>query len=142
MFLLIWRTWGILVIPILVVAFVLGAFLGGVFESAGLSGHVGLRLGYAIATLASAAAIWFMAKAIAGRPTRRLIDQATGREVLIRRDAGSLFFINTKYWAFIVLALGLLMCIVADDAPGGAFATDAASSAGVSQAAADASQSQ
>ena len=141
MFFLIWRGWGILLLPILFVWFMGGAVLGGIFDSSGLSPHVSLRLAYAITTLAAAAGIWFLAKALTGKAARRLVDPNTGQEFVIRKDAGSLFFINMKYWTFIVLALGLVMCIIGDTTPGGALSKlDAASGDAASPAADAASQ--
>ena len=43
----------------------------------------------------------------AGRP-RRVFDPDTGRDVFVTRNAGSLFFIPTRYWAFIALGLAVL----------------------------------
>ena len=107
--LLIWRGWGILVIPIVAVAFFASMFLGVALEPLGLAHNWAYAAGLALGAIVSALSIWFLAKSLSGKVVRRLIDPATGKDVLIRRSAGSLFFIPTSYWAYIVAVLGLLM---------------------------------
>ena len=109
---IIWRGWGFLVIPIAFACFVVGAMMGASLQGMGLAANWAQALGYLIATAVAAGGIWIIARMITNsRPPRRLVDQQTGQEVVIRADAGSLFFIPTRFWAFIVLALGLLMTV-------------------------------
>jgi hypothetical protein len=55
------------------------------------------------AALTYALSIW-----LNRQPARVLIDKATGREIVLkRRDA--LFFIPVAYWAYIFLALGVVV---------------------------------
>jgi len=68
----------------------------------------------AIVSVIGAFGLWLIANRIeTSDPERVFIDKATGREVRIRRSAGSLFFIPTKYWAFIGGALGIFLAIEA-----------------------------
>lgn len=68
-----------------------------------------LGIVYSVAELLAGVAIWYFARRIESRPGRVLIDNATGREFTLRRSAGTLFFVPTRYWAFIVPGLSLLV---------------------------------
>jgi len=109
---LIWRGWGILVIPIFFLMLVLSVALGRALVLAGLPGYWPLVVSNVIASVVAGVAIWFIAKAISGKVVRRLVDPNTGKDVLFRRSAGSLFFIPMRYWAFIVVALGIGMSAI------------------------------
>jgi len=95
---LIWRGWGILVIPIFFLMLVLSVALGRALVLAGLPGYWPLVVSNVIASVVAGVAIWFIAKAISGKVVRRLVDPNTGKDVLFRRSAGSLFFIPMRYW--------------------------------------------
>lgn len=110
MFFIIWRGPGFLVIAYGFGAVVVAMVLGGVLTSLGVRSDWAMSAAIAIAAIAGAAAIWFTAKALSG-PSRRLVDPATGQTFLMRRDAGSLFFIPTRYWAFVLLVVGLFVAI-------------------------------
>ena len=61
-----------------------------------------------VATSALAAlSIWAIAHHIESEPGRVFIEQATGRQVVFKRSAGSLFFIPTRYWSYIVVGAGV-----------------------------------
>ncbi len=117
MFFIIWRGWGFLVIPLAIAAGIAGIGAGLILERAGLAADLRYRICAAVSGAAGAALIWFVARALEGGPTRRLVDSDSGRQYVIRRSAGSLFFIPTRYWAFIVLALGLLGSALGSAAP-------------------------
>ncbi len=109
---IIWRGWGFVVLPIVIACVIVGGMMGTGIASLGLAATWANALGTLIATAVGAGGIWIIAQMITrGRPPRRLVDQQTGQEIVIRPDAGSLFFIPTRFWAFIVLALGLLMTV-------------------------------
>ncbi len=109
---IIWRGWGFLVLPIMFACALVAEMMGNALTGTGLASNWAHALGYVIATAVGSAGIWIIAKLIVGnKPPRRLVDQATGQEVVIRADAGSLFFIPTRFWAFIVLGLGLLLAL-------------------------------
>jgi hypothetical protein len=109
---IVWRGWGILVIPIAFACFIVGTMIGTGLQGTGLMPNWAQAAGTLIGTAVSAGGIWIIAQMITNsRPPRRFIDQQTGQEIVVRSDAGSLFFIPTRFWAFIVLALGLLMSV-------------------------------
>ncbi len=118
MWFLIWRGWGILVVPVLAVCLVAGVMIGaGVATAAKLPEIWEMRIGYTAAALLSGGGLWLITKGLT-KPPRRLVDPATGREVLLRRDPGSLFFIPMKAWVIIAPAFCLLMILVMWDGKG------------------------
>ena len=108
MFLIIWRGWGILVLPIAAAAFFAAMALADFMMSLGVSRYVADPIAFTTASAAAGAGIWFLAKALTGRNKRTLVDPATGQQFVYGSSAGSLFFIPTRYWAFIILAVGIL----------------------------------
>jgi hypothetical protein len=101
---LVWRGAGIFAAIIMVVT-IFGAHWGAQQAAPGArlidAGAVGAG------GLVGGLVIWFMAKALESGPARVLVDRATSQEVTIKPDAGSLFFIPTKYWAFFSVLAGL-----------------------------------
>ena len=105
MFFIIWRGWGIIVPGLIFAAFVLEVMLEGVVGRQIFHTYRGLDA--AVVGVTAGLAIWFIARAIENRPGRIFIDKASGREIKVGANAGSLFFIPTRYWAFITAGLGL-----------------------------------
>ena len=100
----IWSGWGFLVAVIGLVLWGAGYGLGAVVApgmplAAGVGGFLG--------AMGAAVAIFYFARAIESKPGRTLIDAKTGEQVVIRNSAGSLFFIPTRYWTYIVPVLGI-----------------------------------
>lgn len=101
---LVWRGYGALVALIAVAAFFLaGAINAGAHLQPPYSGMV---LGSC--AVFAGAGVWVFAMWMEGRPGRTYIDKASGREFTVGQDAGSLFFVPTKYWAFIIPGLWML----------------------------------
>jgi len=111
MFFLIWRGWGILVPVFVVLGFVVGVGFSSLVP--GAHSPYAMPVSYAVAGLVAGVGIWFTARAIEARPGRVLVDKATGREFKVGANAGSLFFIPTRYWAFVALGLGLILSATA-----------------------------
>jgi hypothetical protein len=105
---IIWRGWGLVVLPVAFVAFSIGV---GVIEGTHIAPGVLSGLVCVVAGALAGLAIWAIAHHIESEPGRVFIEQATGRQVVFKRSAGSLFFIPTRYWAFIVVGLGVLIGI-------------------------------
>ncbi len=87
-------------------AFMLMAVLEGVVGRQVFYSYRGLFA--AVLGVVAGFAIWFITKAIEDKPGRIFIDKATGQEIKVGANAGSFFFVPTRYWAFIVVGLGLL----------------------------------
>ena len=103
--LLIWRGLGI------VALFIAGGFaVVGVLVADGLNlGSSGENTLMGLAMIPAAAAIWWVAKRREGQ-TRELIDATTGEHVVLTKG-DSLFFIPLRWWAPIVVVVGLLVVI-------------------------------
>ena len=106
MVIIVWRGWGIIVPGIWFAALMLSAVIQGAVGSGTYLAYRGLIA--AVVAVVCGFAIWFIAKAIESRPGRIFIDKATGREIKVGANAGSFFFVPTRYWAFITVGLGLV----------------------------------
>jgi len=106
---IVWRGWGILVPLFLVVGIVVTGLVRSLFGAAPIGPAQALLP--LLTGLVAGGAIWFAAKALEARPDRIFIDKATGREIKVGANAGSFFFIPTRYWAFIALGLGALLAV-------------------------------
>lgn len=106
---IVWSGWGFLVA-------IVGVALWGVGFVIGTSVAPGTPLVAAVlgfvGAIGAGVAIFFAARKFEGKVERTLIDQQTGQEVVLRRNAGSLFFIPTRFWAYIVPALGAGLSIL------------------------------
>ena len=110
--LVIWRGWGILVIPIVAltgipVIVILNLAAAGLKLPA-WTGFLALALGL----FAAAAANWFIGKRFNGAPGRELIDPKTNERVVLK-SRHSLFFIQMEYWAIPLALLGVFAFISA-----------------------------
>jgi len=112
MWFIIWRGWGILVVPLAFFGLVGGVLISIGLESARVPKDVSMALGAAAASVLAGIFIWFTAKALSGGPQRRLVDADSGQQYVLKRDAGSLFFIPMRFWAFFVGVAGLLMSLL------------------------------
>ncbi len=54
---------------------------------------------------------WPIGRYLHAKPGRVLIDKATGQEITIKPEH-HLMFIKVEYWAFIFLAIGLVVLII------------------------------
>jgi hypothetical protein len=104
----IWRGWGFIVLLFGFAAAALAAIIieRGSVESAVAVGSIDI----ASAAL-GAFGVWLFAHRIDSRPHRILIDKKTGREIRVGPSAGSLFFIKTRHWPYIMLAIGVIFAI-------------------------------
>ena len=108
--LLVWKGWGYLVVVI-----TLGILIAVQFAVDRAFGdpHFYTLHGWpkGIGMLLSAAAIYFAARHFKAQPARTLIDKATGREFVLRREH-SFMFVPMEYWTFILAAIGLVLFFV------------------------------
>ncbi len=105
---IIWRGWGIAVIPIAFVSLMLG---GGIIAAAHLEHSPFAGLAMVGSAALGGLAIWALAHRIESEPGQVFIEKQTGREVEMKRSAGSLFFIPTRYWSFVVVGFGVLAAV-------------------------------
>jgi hypothetical protein len=105
---IIWRGWGFIV---LLFGFAAAALASLIIERGGIRSAPMVSLIDVAAGALAALGIWGFTYKIDSQPGRVLIDKKTGREFTVRRSAGSLFFIKTRYWPYITLAIGALYAI-------------------------------
>jgi len=107
---IVWRGWGIVVLPIAFVAMFLAITI---IHSIGASSPAIVGLVEVAVSGAAALGIWMLVNHIESEPGQTFINKATGQEFEVKRSAGSLFFIPTRYWAYIVVAAGVFAAIQA-----------------------------
>jgi hypothetical protein len=95
----IWRGSGLMVVLIL---------LGAMTVSIAAFGWAGIPAEVGAGGLIAAAGVWAFARRIERRAPRVLFDQATGERIVIKADAGALYFIPTRYWAYVFGVVGVL----------------------------------
>jgi hypothetical protein len=59
----------------------------------------------------AALAVWALVHKIESQPGQVFIEKQTGREIMVKRSAGALFFIPTRYWPYIIVAFGVLVAV-------------------------------
>ena len=107
-----WRGFGLAVAPIAAAA-VVGAIATTVkLKSSGLEPVLAVRVAWLGAMLVGAILIWAFAMHMAGKPRKR-VNPKTGHEYLSRDHAfaGHFCFIPTRYWALILLTLGITVAV-------------------------------
>lgn len=106
---IIWSGWGILVVPITLLAGgTVFAVIAALLTAAGLERLSGF--GLAAGLLAAAAANWWAGRRLNGGTGRVLLDPATGQHVVLRRTH-SLFFIPMQWWAVPLAVAGGFMLL-------------------------------
>jgi hypothetical protein len=108
---LIWSGWGIIVVGFLAVGLMVTFGTTDALRQwlpYGPAGSVGLLVGGVLA----AAGIYLFARWRENGQSRTLIDEATGERLEVRASAGSLFFIPTRFWTWIVLVLAVLIAVL------------------------------
>lgn len=101
---IIWSGWGILVLVFAAVGFFLGIPLGGAISA---DSNVAAGLSFVLAGLATGLGSFLLARKIEGGEGRAFIDEKTQQRVVVKPHAGSLFFIPTRYWAYIGPIVGI-----------------------------------
>ena len=114
---IIWSGWGIVVVLIGAVGLFVGVGAANSLEAwlpYGPAQSVGIVLGGILA----ASGIYFFAQWRESGESRVFIDEASGQRIEVRQSAGSLFFIPTRFWTWIVLALSALFAATMFSATG------------------------
>ncbi len=108
--LIIWKGMGLVVLLIgILVCLALNIFCAAVFRQ---NDYFQTHLWVWLAALwITGALCWPVGRYLHRKPGRVLIDKATGQEVIIKHEH-HLMFIKVEYWAFIFLAIGLVVLVV------------------------------
>jgi hypothetical protein len=117
MFFIVWRGLGILVPVMAIAVLIFGAIVESMGVSFGLPQQQAVLFGEVIGSLLAGAALFFIARKIESQPQRVLVDQATNQRVVIKRNAGSFFFVPTRYWSFILPAMMIALALYATLSP-------------------------
>lgn len=124
---LIWSGWGILVLVFFIIGGLIGIPLGSLFPQ---DGDIGVAVMMITGGLVAGLGSFFLARKIESGEARAFIDEKTGQRIVVRKSAGSLFFIPTRYWAYVApvlgIALGALMMMSPSEGAAGPSAEPAA----------------
>lgn len=103
---IVWSGWGIMVVVIAAIGLVVGVGASDTFsQNFGLAYGPSQSAGIVIGGLLAASGIFLFSRWRESGEARVFIDEATGQRVELRPSAGSLFFIPTRFWTWIVLAI-------------------------------------
>lgn len=108
---LIWSGWGIIVVVFAALGLLLTFGVTDVLQewlSYGPAGSVGFLIGGAAAALG----IHLVANWREGGGARADLHERPGEPIEARRSAGSLFFIPTRFWSWIVFVLFLAVAVL------------------------------
>lgn len=107
-----WSGWGLAVLGLGFAAFVGGVFVGeALMSSFALAYGPAFSAGYLSCGLAATVLMDLLAKWRDSKPTRVLVDEATGERFEFGANAGDLFFIPIRYWSWIALGLTALLTV-------------------------------
>ena len=106
---IIWSGWGFLVAVFYVVGYLIGIPVGGLVSS---DPNVATAVSFVIAGLLAGLGSFLLARQIEKGEGRAFIDEATQQRIVVRKSAGSLFFIPTRYWAYAGPVLGIAIAVL------------------------------
>lgn len=112
---LIWSGWGIIVVVFVALGLLATFGAADVLQQWLPYGPAG-SLGFLIGGVAAALSIHLVASWRERGQARALIDEATGERIEVHPSAGSLFFIPTRFWSWIVLILFVAIAVLQFDA--------------------------
>ncbi len=101
-----WRGWGCVVVVIGFIALclaILATYALGIYYYT--TNVVGLFL------ILAGVVTWFVGKRMNRDRERRLVDPATGEDVIVRNDH-SLFSIRVEWWAPVMIVLGAILLVL------------------------------
>lgn len=106
---IIWSGWGFLVAVFYVVGFLIGIPVGSVVSH---DPNVATAVSFVCAGLVAGLGSFLFARQIEKGEGRAFIDEATQQRIVVRKHAGSLFFIPTRYWAYVAPVLGIALAVL------------------------------
>jgi hypothetical protein len=106
---IVWSGWGALVAVFVVVGFFVGIPLGGLISP---DQNIGMGVAFITSGLLAGVGSFFLARKIESGESRAFIDEKTQQRIVVRKSAGSLFFVPTRYWAYVAPVLGILLAVV------------------------------
>lgn len=106
---IIWSGWGFLVAVFYVVGFLIGIPVGSMVSD---DPNTATAVGFICAGLVAGLGSFLFARQIEKGEGRAFIDEATQQRIVVRKHAGSLFFIPTRYWAYVAPVVGIALAVL------------------------------
>lgn len=106
---IIWSGWGFLVAVFYVVGFLIGMPVGSLVSADPATASA---VSFVCAGLLAGLGSFLLARQIEKGEGRAFIDEATQQRIVVRKSAGSLFFIPTRYWAYAAPVLGIGLAVL------------------------------
>ncbi|HYD29042.1 hypothetical protein [Brevundimonas sp.] len=106
---IVWSGWGFLVAIFYVVGFLIGMPVGSMVSA---DPNVATAVSFVFAGLVAGLGSFLLARQIEKGEGRAFIDEATQQRIVVRKHAGSLFFVPTRYWAYIAPVLGIGLAVL------------------------------
>ncbi|NBW06767.1 MAG: hypothetical protein EBR82_01940 [Caulobacteraceae bacterium] len=106
---IVWSGWGALVAVFVVVGFFIGVPIGGLITP---DENIGIGVAFITSGLLTGLGSFLLARKIESGESRAFIDEKTQERIVVRKSAGSLFFVPTRYWAYVAPVLGILLAVV------------------------------
>ncbi|NJC42412.1 hypothetical protein GGQ87_002707 [Brevundimonas alba] len=111
---IVWSGWGFLVAVFYVVGYLIGIPVGGLVST---DPDIAAAVAFVVAGLLAGLGSFLLARQIEKGEGRAFIDEATQQRIVVRKSAGSLFFIPTRYWAYISPVVGIGIAVLMMTAP-------------------------
>ncbi|MGV9007652.1 MAG: hypothetical protein ACOH1H_13050 [Brevundimonas sp.] len=118
---LVWSGWGILVPVFILIAFLVSTPVAGLVTS---DTDLMMAISTIITGLLAGLATFLAARKLEEGQGRAFIDEATQQRIVVRRSAGSLFFVPTRYWAYIVPVVAVIVAVFSLTTPSTPAAAD------------------
>jgi hypothetical protein len=106
---IVWSGWGFLVAIFYVVGFLVGMPVGSMVSD---DPNTATAVSFVLAGLFAGLGAFLLARQIEKGEGRAFIDEATQQRIVVRKHAGSLFFIPTRYWAYVAPVLGIGLAVL------------------------------
>lgn len=106
---IIWSGWGFLVAVFYVLGFLVGVPVGSLVSD---DPNIATAVSFVCAGLLAGLGSFLFARQIEKGEGRAFIDEATGQRIVVRKHAGSLFFVPTRYWAYVAPVLGIALAVL------------------------------
>ena len=106
---IIWSGWGFLVAVFFVIGFAVGIPVGTMVSS---DPDTAMGVSFVIGGLLAGLGSFLFARQIEKGEGRAFIDEATQQRIVVRKHAGSLFFIPTRIWAYVAPVLGIVLAVL------------------------------
>lgn len=106
---IVWSGWGFLVVVFYLVGFLIGIPVGGLVSA---DPDIATAVSFICAGLLAGLGSFLLARQIEKGEGRAFIDEATQQRIVVRKHAGSLFFIPTRYWAYVAPVVGIGLAVL------------------------------